>query len=642
MKKLLLTLMGLVFSVGLFAQNGKTETLTSPNTNSPYFLIDTVFTLGTIVEDTTVIYLHYQNPTSQAIQGLQARFFYDSASFGTPIVKWGPVTSTITSKYGAYYTADDWVNFSMVYTASNSTFDWPDGAILKVELPHKNGFDPTSVDSMAIAGATSYSNLATTSGGVDVTLGVHNYGGNFIQPSVTFPVRVLNVGASTITSSAGADSVLVKYEYKLKTNSTYTQASDLFYTDSMGLASVVIPYDSSFYDLKVVLNSSSMGDDGAINVTDAYKIIGHTIFADTVTSYGQQQADVNLSDDITIADGFLVFNRVASSATDWSSFVTGENNVKLLRETEYNTIVGSPSNFSSIDGGYELDSVVNGLDSLRYRVFVLGDATSTGVNNQMLQIAMKTNPGDPSDWVMDMGVLYSTIEDTVEFRVPKLTPALNEVEVPITIYTHGNKIGAAQIGLEFDTNYFQFKGIQTSELLSQWNSFISFEDGRVLWGGHETNMSPAVIEGDQEVIIFKFDVVSTDWTESQIRVFNKGAGSEHADDLNIKPTPTDGTIVYVGKRSDDPKINEMMESFLIYPNPVTNDYVFIDFYSLSDSPFRVEFYNMLGQLQYDEEFETTGLSFYSTWIDMSKVPSGTYIVRMTTPDKSKNTRIIKY
>ena len=69
MKKLLLTLMGLVFSVGLFAQNGKTETLTSPNTNSPYFLIDTVFTLGTIVEDTTVIYLHYQNPTSQTIQG---------------------------------------------------------------------------------------------------------------------------------------------------------------------------------------------------------------------------------------------------------------------------------------------------------------------------------------------------------------------------------------------------------------------------------------------------------------------------------------------------------------------------------------------------------------------------------------------
>ena len=98
MKKLLLTLMGLVFSVGLFAQNGKTETLTSPNTNSPYFLIDTVFTLGTIVEDTTVIYLHYQNPTSQTIQGLQARFFYDSASFETPIVKWGPVTSTITSK----------------------------------------------------------------------------------------------------------------------------------------------------------------------------------------------------------------------------------------------------------------------------------------------------------------------------------------------------------------------------------------------------------------------------------------------------------------------------------------------------------------------------------------------------------------
>ena len=488
----------------------------------------------------------------------------------------------------------------------------------------------------------SYSNLATTAGGVDVTLGMHNYGGNFIQPSVTFPVRVWNVGATVNSSSSGADSVLVKYEYKLKTNSTYTQASDSFYTDSMGLASVVIPYDSSFYDLKITLNSSAMGDDGAINVTDAYKIIGHTIFADTVSSYGQQQADVNLSDDITIADGFLVFNRIASSSTSWSSFVSGENNVKLLRESEYSSIVASPSSFLGIDGNYQLDSVINGLDSLKYRVFVLGDATSTGVNNQMLQIAMKVNPGDPSDWVMDMGVLYSTIEDTVEFRVPKLTPALNEVSVPVTLYTHGNKIGAAQIGLEFDTNYFKFKAIQTSELLSKWNSFISFEDGRVLWGGHETNMSPAVIEGDQEVITFTFDVVSTDWEESQIRVYNKGAGSEHAEDLNIKPTPTDGTIVYVGKRSNDPKILEMMESFLIYPNPVTDGYAFIDFYALSDSPFKVEFYNMLGQLQYSEEFEVSEFDFYSTFIDLSKVPTGTYIVKMTTTDKSKTARIIKY
>ena len=635
-KKLLLTLVGMVLVSHAYSQNGKNETLTSPNSNSPYFLVDTVFTLGTILEDTTVIYLHYDNPTSQTIQGLQARFFYDTSSFETPIVKWGPVTSTITNKYGAYYSSSDWVNFSMVYTASNSTFDWPDGAILKVELPHKNGFDPTSVDSIAVAGSTSYNNLATTSSGVDVTLGMYNYGGNFIQPSITFPVRVWNVGGLT-----GADSVLVRYDFKLKTASSYTQGTDSFYTDSTGLATVVVPYDSSFYNMKVVLNSSSMSDDGAINITDAYKIIGHSIFADTVSSYGQQQSDVNLSNDITVADGFLVFNRIASSANSWSTFVSGEHNVKLIEEDDYNTIVNSSSFESSIDGSYELDSVVNGLDSLTYYAFVLGDATSTGVNNQMLQIAMKVNPGSPSDWVMDMGVLYSTIEDTVEFRVPKLTPALNEVSVPVTLYTHGNKIGAAQIGLEFDTNYFKFKGIQTSELLSKWNSFISFEDGRVLWGGHETNMSPAVITGDQEVITFTFDVVSTDWEESQIRVFNKGAGSEHAEDLNIKPTPTDGTIVYVGKRSNDPKINEMMESFLIYPNPVVGDYVFIDFYSLSDSPFRIEFYNMLGQLQYSEEYTTTQFEFYSTYLDVSKIPSGTYIAKMSTPDKNKVSRIIK-
>ena len=51
---------------------------------------------------------------------------------------------------------------------------------------------------------------------------------------------------------------------------------------------------------------------------------------------------------------------------------------------------------------------------------------------------------------------------------------------------------------------------------------------------------------------------------------------------------------------------------------------------------------MLGQLQYSEEFEVSEYDFYNTWIDLSKVPTGTYIVKMTTVDKSKTAKIVKY
>jgi len=386
-----------------------------------------------------------------------------------------------------------------------------------------------------------------------------------------------------------------------------------------------------------------MDDDGAINVTDAYKILGHTIYADTLQSYGFQQGDVNLSNSITVSDGFLVFNRIATSQTSWANMVSGENNVKILTDTEYQSIVSNPQSFqTSIDGDYIKEIQINGLDSSVYHVFVLGDATNTGVNNQMLQIAMKVNPGQPSDWVLDQGVLYKTIEDTVEFRVPKITPALtNEFEVPVSIYTHGNKIGAAQIGLEFDTTLFEFLGVQTSEIVGQWNSFISVEKGRVLWGGHENNMAPAIIESNLDVVTFRFKIIDENWAQSNIRVVSKGAGSEKAEDLNIKPTPTDGTILYMGKTGVDPIYDEMVQGFLVHPNPVDWGYTIVDFYTWEDTPFTAMLFGIDGTLHRIQSENVKGEEFYTYYISMEDLPVGVYILKLSTNSKEKFVRVIK-
>lgn len=637
MKKLLSILFAITSTISLFGQNGMNEILVSPNSSSPYFLVDTTFTLGTGQDDTTTIYLHYHNPTAQTIQGFQVRFYYDNTNFETPIVKWGPTATAINDKYGSYYSSSNWVNTTIVYTGSNNSFDWPDGAVFKVVLPHSSSFDPSTVDSIKVVGTPAYTNLATTSSGVDVTLGVHSYNGEFTQPSFTYPVRTWNVGG------LGADSVEVNYSYKKKSAGSYTTSSTIFYSDSTGLASVVVPFDTNYYDVKLTLNSANMGDDGAINITDAYKILGHTILADTLTSYGYQQGDVNLSNSITVSDGFLVFNRIATNQTDWSVLVSGENNVKILTNSEYQTIISNSTTFqSSIDGDYTKEIDINGLDSSVYYVFVLGDATNTGVNNQMLQIAMKVNPGQPSDWILDMGVLYRTIQDTVEFRLPKITPAItDEFDVPVSIYTHGNKIGAAQIGLEYDTTLFEFVSVSTSDEVSKWNSFIGFEDGKVLWGGHENNMSPSLITSNQDVVSFRFKIKSQNWNQSNIRVYSKGAGSEKAEDLNIKPTPTDGTIIYMGKTSSDPKYDEMVQGFLVYPNPVDFGYTLIDFYTWEDTPFTMVLMGIDGTILRTNQTEVKGEDFYSVFVDLSDIPNGIYIMKLSTNSKEKYVRIIK-
>ena len=247
MKKLLLTFFS-TLSLVTFAQNGANEVLVSPNTNTPYFLVDTVFTLGTGEDDTTTIYLHYHNPTAQVIQGFQVRFFYDNVNFLAPIVKWGPTTTSINTKYGSYYTSSNWVNATAVYTGPSNTFDFPDGAVFKVVLPHSQSFDPSTVDSLKILGNPSYTNMATTAAGIDLNLGVYSYNGQFIQPSFEYPIRTLNVGG------LGADSVEVTYSYKKKATSTYTASNLLFYTDSTGLASVNVPYDTNYYNVKFNLN----------------------------------------------------------------------------------------------------------------------------------------------------------------------------------------------------------------------------------------------------------------------------------------------------------------------------------------------------------------------------------------------------
>ena len=293
MKKLLFLLFG-ILSIGAVAQNGKTEILVAPNSNSPYILVDTLFTL----EDTSIttdIYIHFANPTASAVKAVQFRLFYDNTKFSNVQVFWGPTALSIPDKYGSYFKSGDYVNIIGTYTGNNQNFDWSDGAMFKVRLTHGSTYQGV-VNSMATTGTTSYSNLATTGNGTDVTLGLYNYGGAFQMQPITFPIRVKNADGSA------AQGVWFSASKRLKSTPQSTwQPITSDSTNALGLVSFTHPLDTAYWNLKITAQTDTMSDGGAISITDAYKLANHTSMQDTLSGIEWYEGDVNQSQTVTIS-----------------------------------------------------------------------------------------------------------------------------------------------------------------------------------------------------------------------------------------------------------------------------------------------------------------------------------------------------
>ena len=633
MKKLLL-LLALALPFSSFAQNGRTEVLTSPNSNSPHFLIDTVFTLGSILNDTTVVYLHYHNPTATNYAGFQVRFFYPTAAFKAPIVKWGPTATSIATKYGSYYSQPGWVNATAIYTGTSAVFDWPDGAVFEVLLPHAVGFNPSAVDSLEVQSTPAYTNIATTTAGIDNTLGVYNYGGRFKMDTLVFPVTLLNVDGTP------APDMPFAFDYKLKTAQSYTRG-DRFVTNNTGLASIKIPYDTSFYNVKLVSNLDTLSDNSAINITDAYRLSDMSIYADTAEAYEFQQGDVNRSGTLSVSDAYLIFNRLATGRTTWSPVVANEYNVRYYTAGEYATIMANPNIFQTATiGTTNIDIALNGLSSLSYRGYVLGDVTNTGLNNLSFQIQRVNNPTTGTSYVLDEGTIYQNIEDSVQFRIPKLTISDdNSVNVAVTFITHGNKVGAAQLGLKYDPTIFRFTNVNVGPEAGAWNSFLSAKPGEIMWGGHESKMSPSLITNPTQMFNFQFEILNQNWEKSPIKITNKAAGNDKAEDLNIIPSPVDATVVN-GRRARE-LVNELVNGFRVYPNPA-QDNLNIDYFQTNWGYLLYEVYDYTGKIYYSNREFVNQNEVVTRSLNISNLKPGLYFVRLTTNEKQKVHKIIKY
>lgn len=640
MKNLLLVLATIGLIGSTTAQNGANEVLTAPNSTGPYILLDTLFTLANYPAAYTDVYVHFANPTATPVKALQFRLYYDVSQFSGAVMFWGPLAQGIADKYGSFYANDDYINVVAAYTGSNSNFGWSDGAMFKLRLMHSPMYTGTPA-AINIAGTSTYQNLATIGNGIDIPLNLYNYGGSFQMTPMTFPVIIKN------PDNSPAQGVYASVSSKLKNMPAPWTLWPADSTNSQGLVSFTMPLDTHFYSLKLQMQTDTMSDGYAISIVDAYKIANHASFQDTLQGIEYYSGDINESVSVTISDGFAVFNRLALSYKTWSTMFNGVHNVAMLWPQEMlqaSTATLSP-NWLATPRRYVVDTIVNGLDSIKSYVYVVGDPTVSGYNNPATILAKMANPTNGTDFILDPAVYYSNKPDSIEFRIPKLVLAAEDyLDVPVSVYTFGNKVGALQMGLKYDTTIFEFVSMQTSDAVSKWTSFITFDKGGLFWAGHEDKMNPSILEGPSDVITFRFNVKSpAGWRTSPIALYDKSAGDNNANDLSMRPSPNDGSIIN-GKSDLDPEVIALMTSFIVYPNPITkltDNWVIIDFFVEDFTPFSAGLYNIHGQQvkSFSEDIRDRG--FQTRGISIEDLPEGVYILKLTTNDREKFFKLIK-
>jgi hypothetical protein len=641
MKKFLLGLVMLLPFVS-FGQNGANEILTAPSSTIPYILVDTLFTLDNYPATYTDVYIHFANPTVDDIKAVQFRLFYDDIKFSSATMFWGPTAQSVTDKYGSYFNNANYINVIASYTGNSPNFNWADGAMFKLRLFHSPSYDGIA-DSIAISGTSSYNNLATTGNGIDNPLGMFNYGGNFQMTPMTFPIKVRNSDATP------AQGVWFTAQKRLKTNTQGAWA--LITTDSTnsnGIINITHPLDTNFWHLRLTAQTDSMGDGSALTIVDAYKLANNASMQDTLSGIEWYAGDINEDGSGTISDAFAMFNRLALSSASWNTLFNGIYNVAVLWENEWNTAksaVAAP-NWANSPRRYTIDTLVNSLDSLEPYIYVIGDATTTGYNNPATILAKMVDPSVGTQYILDPAVYLSNREDTVQFYIPKMVVTQDfKMEVPITLYTFGNELGALQMGIEYDTNIFRFNSIKMGDAASKWTSLISVKDNSVFWAGHEDKMNPSIITDMTTQFTFVFDVVSPlGWQTSPLRIFNKAAGDENAYDVNIKPSPNDGSVV--NKNEMDPSVYELVQSFRVFPNPVseiTGNWLLIEHINdYKNSKLSGVVYDINGRIVKSFTEQITDRGYQYNGINMSDVPPGFYIVKLVTLDREKFFKIVKY
>jgi len=625
MKKFLSAL-ALLFTVVTFGQ-----TLPAPS-DGHWVIVDTSYTVGTTTTGTTEADLYYTNQNGKNITGLQFRVWYDKTAFSgaapTVALKYSP-----TDQYMQYVVnqTDGYITVTLVYTGTNSTFNYSNGAAVGITFTHATAATWNTLDSikdLKISGTQTFSNLASTNLGNDTTLTLYSYGGEFIQRSFTFS------GKFKTPAGDPAKNLWLALEKKPKTGSTWTTVETVK-TNTAGRFSFTKTLDTTYWHARIKVQGDTMSIGNVISTADAQRINQAVLGQYTPTGFDFYTMDVNGSNSVTITDAYAVFGKIAGRFAAWPNSVP---NILFFTEAQYNTINGSAtSQAGSIPGVTNFEYLLNGKDSVTYYVAVKGDANSTGFKMARLVPVTIINPNNAPNFIIDQTVQYDNVTDEIEVRFPDLTVGEgNLVNIPVTVITGQDNLSALQLNVKYDQDLLEFKNVLNSEKAMNWMSYFNPTNGAVEWGGADFSNNNNLVDNDVAFTLqFTALKPKLNWTVSPLYVAEKYVGDATATDMNIKPT--NGRIE-IRKRDLD---SEILEGFDIatFPNPTTG-FTTIKFNVLNDSKAEVAIFDITGRklIQVINEYVPAGQYVYE--VDLSVLDNGVYYTSILTDEQVATSRTI--
>jgi hypothetical protein len=626
MKKLILFLLTVLAVFGVSAQSSST----SPGTGH-WVVIDSGYQVATTTVGQTVAPLHFYNTsTSEKITGMQYRVFYDNTAFTAAVPS---LKISATDQYLQYVdsNAQGFLTVTLVYTGTNSTFNYSNGATFDLTFTHAGSSTWNTLDSiktLKVAGVKSFANKAATNWGNDTTLVVYSYGGRFNQKVLRFAAKFKNVTGSD------AKNLWVSLEKKAPSGS-WTQV-EAKATNSSGVVVFRKFLDTTYWDVRMVVKGDTMTPGSVISTADAQKINQSILAQYTPAGFDYYTMDVNGTDgSISIADVYSVYGRLAGRFSAWPN---GKKDVMFFTVAEYNTINGSATNLTSTYSTINnFNYTIDGRDSITYYVAVKGDANNTGFKMARLTPIKIINPVNAKSYIIDNTVKYDNVTETIEINMPKIkVDEGNLVNVPVKMFTNGKQLGAVQLELKYDTSLLEFKKIDLIEKMMNWTSYTNPDNGVVAFGAADLKGNQLINDGEQILVMqFIAKKPQAEWSSAAIWTGPKFVGGNDARDMNI--TPAMG-VIEVRRINKAVKLNDL-EKIIVFPNPTQGEVV-VQFKIEQESQTEISVTDMVGRKMIEILNTKVPVGEYKYNVNLTHLDNGFYLMSIKTDTQISTSKII--
>lgn len=628
MKKVILPLFLLGSYLTAYSQSCPT-----PATSGVHVTLDSTYQTGKFSDGETNVGLCFYNSSSENITAVQFRLFYDNQAFASV----NSVTSLNTTFPQDLQFVDSpasgYVTITLTYTGTLSTFDIPDGPLFNVDFDHTNALSTTyfNIGNLTFVGVNSFPTTATNQLGNDYTLNLTNFGGAFEKQKFSFGGRFLNV------TGTPAKQIGVKLEKQLKTGGSWaTVTTDLSDTNGR-FAFTDIEVDTSAWNVRIAVQGDTLGVGNIVTTSDAQRVNQYVLGTQSMTGFDYYTSDVNGDNNITISDVYGIYARVSGRFSSWANSVP---DVKFFTESEFNTIDGSTTNYTSTIPGvtnFTFNLVAGQPDSVTYYVAAPGDANGTGFKRARLVPIEIVNPNNANLHIIDVTTDYDNNLESIEVNFPQLgVNEGDEVRVPVKVKTGGKTLGSLQLSMKYDQDLLELTKVENELKSGYWISFVNPTNNEVEWGGYDPTNNTNLINDNEIVftLVFNAKFSQNQWNKSPLYVTRKFAGDNNATDLII--TPTDGILQIF--KVDEIDMGDL--DMIVFPNPTT-DYTHVKFKVFDKSFITLGVYDLGGKKVVDVLDGTYDVGVYTNTIDLGYLPSGEYVAILRKKDGIVSDRVTK-